>query len=565
MALLFALALVAAWVNGSDVAAAAAAVTFDHDIAPVVFQNCSGCHRPGQPAPFSLLNYQDVRQHARQIVEVTEKRFMPPWLPETGPFPFQHERHLTPDQILLFRRWLEAGTPEGQSTDLPPLPHFVEGWQLGPPDVIANMSGKFTVPAAGYDVYRNFILPVGLTTRKYVRAVEFRPGPGGAVHHAFVRVDRRGGAQKLDGRDGQAGFSGMQLPEGVEMPGGYFLSWQPGKTPSSEAPGYGWTLEPGQALTVEAHLKPAGKPVDLQLEVGLYFTDIVPTNATVIFSLASLCLAIPPGETNYVVEDQFVLPIPVELMSVLPHAHYLGRRLEGFAVRPGGAPESLIRINDWDFNWQGDYRYGQPVRLPAGTLLRMRYTYDNSAANPRNPHSPPQEIDYGPQSADEMAELWFQVRADDAAAAAQLNEAYAEKRVQLISNYAQFRLRRNPQDADARTEWGFVQMRNQDQAGAMASFRAAIQDDPKADQPHYFLGVIYRTQNHLTEARAEFETAIRLNPQNAKAHGNLGIIFMEQGNLRRAERSLREALRLNPADDLARDSLEKVRQAMVSP
>ena len=536
-------------------------VTFTQDIAPIIFEHCAGCHRPGQPTPFPLLTYSDVRRRAKQIVEVTGQGFMPPWLPEAGHAPLAHERRLSADQIARLRDWYLADTPEGPAAALPPLPQWPADWQLGPPDLVLRLPRAYPLVADGPDVYRNFVLPSPLRETRHFRALEFHPGPGGIVHHAFVRVDRRGEAQKLEGTEATPGFGGMKLPAGVEAAGGYFLGWQPGKTPTAEPPGYGWTLEPGQNLLIMAHLKPSGKPTDFTPELGLYFAPAPPTNATVLFTLGSLSLAIPPGETNYLVTDEFLLPAPVDLLSVLPHAHYLARELEGSVVRPDGTGEILIRIPDWDFNWQGDYRFAPPIHLPAGSRLRMRYRYDNSAANPRNPHSPPREVVYGPQSTDEMAELWFQAHVTDAAAAAAMKKAFDAKQDQLVMDFIHFRVAHFPTNAEARTDLGFFQMRDNDEAAALANFRQAARDDPQADRPHYYIGLILRGQADLAGARAEFETALRLNPTNSRAHGNLGIILLQQGNLRRAERSLREALRLDPADELARQSLDALLKA----
>jgi tetratricopeptide (TPR) repeat protein len=248
----------------------------------------------------------------------------------------------------------------------------------------------------------------------------------------------------------------------------------------------------------------------------------------------------------------------VDVLSVLPHAHYLGKRLEGFALPLGSTDRQLISIPDWDFNWQGDYRYAAPVHLPAGTELQMRFTYDNSAENPRNPNHPPKEVFYGPQTLNEMGELWFQVRLSREQDVARLRQAYNEKNRQLIADYAEFRLAKNPHDAHARTELGFTQWIGHHEAEAMETFRTACADDPTYDQPHYYRGVLYRTQHHLTAARKELETAIRLNPNNSRAFGNLAFVFLDLGEVDKAEQNMREAVRLDPSDTFARESLEKI-------
>jgi Tfp pilus assembly protein PilF len=190
----------------------------------------------------------------------------------------------------------------------------------------------------------------------------------------------------------------------------------------------------------------------------------------------------------------------------------------------------------------------------------MRCTYDNSAQNPRNPNHPPKEILYGPQTVDEMGELWFQVRLRNEQDGARLQQAYNEKNRRMIASYAEFRLAKNPHDARARTELGFTQWMGGRSAEAMEEFRLACADDPTYDQPHYYRGVVYRTQHHLTAARNEFETAIRLNPKNARAFGNLAVVFLDLGELDRAEKNIRQAVRLDPTDALARETLEEILQ-----
>lgn len=550
---------------GEAVLASNTDVTFNKDIAPIVFAHCSICHRPGESGPFALLSFRDVEKRARQIAQVTRSRYMPPWLPAGARGEFVGDRRLTGEQVELFARWFQAGAPEGAPSQLPPLPRFVGGWQLGKPDLVVRMPRPFTLAADGRDVYRNFVIPVPLKVPRYVRAVEFRPDNLRIVHHAFVKVDTSGQAGSFDGADGQPGFDGMDLPNSVRTPDGYFLGYQPGKMPSSEPPGYGWTLKPGEDLVVQAHLRPTGKPETIQAQVGLFFTDTPPTNTTMILGLTSLNIDIPAGNNAWVLEDQFVLPVDVEVLSVLPHAHYLGKRLEGFARRTDGSIQPLLTIPDWDFNWQGDYRYAHPVHLPAGTELGMHFTYDNSTANPRNPNQPPKEVLYGPQTTDEMGELWFQVRLNNPGDGARLKEAYNQKNQQLIRRYAEFRLARNPRDARARTELGFAQWAAGQTTEALETLREACADDPKYDQPHYYRGVIYRTQNLLTRARTELEAAIRLNPRNARAFGNLAFLFLDLGDLDQAEKKIRQALLLDPTDALARETLQRIERLRAAP
>ena len=457
-------------------------VTFNQDIAPLIFEHCAKCHRPGESGPFPLLNYADARKRAKLLAEVTARHYMPPWLPEGPPNEFLGDRRLSDAQVQLFQRWLEAGSPEGAAADLPHPPQWSSGWQLGEPDLIVRMPRPYALSAEGRDVYRDFVIPTPLTTARHVKAVEFRPDNPRVVHHAFVEVDYAGNARKLEGADGQPGFAGMNLPEGVRMPSGYCLSWQPGKTPFLEPPGFGWTLQPGQDLVLQTHLRPTGKPEELKALIGLYFTDIPPTNLTFLINLTSFNIDIPAGTNAYAIEDSLLLPVTADALAVLPHAHYLGKQLEGFARLPDGSSRRLLRIPDWDFNWQGDYHYAQPVHLPAGTLLQMHYLYDNSAANPHNPSQPPKRVRYGSQSSDEMGELWLQVQVKDPNDAARLTEAYADKQMRRSASHAEFLLADDPHDAKARTRLGVSQLALRQISDAIKSFRTAAGDDPAFDE-----------------------------------------------------------------------------------
>ncbi|HUL51251.1 MAG TPA: cytochrome c, partial [Candidatus Nitrosotalea sp.] len=391
------------------------AVTFNKDVAPIIFNHCAGCHRPGQAAPFELLSYGDVRKHAKQIMEVTGRRYMPPWLPEPECGEFADSRRLTAEQIGTIRQWVTEGAVEGAASDLPPRPRWTEGWQLGEPDLVVTMPQPYTLPAEGRDVYRNFVIPIPLPDARYVRAVEFRPGNWKVVHHAFLKLDATRDSRLRDEADPEPGFDGIHAPPNAQPPSGHFLSWQPGKVVSAGNDGLAWRLEKDTDLVLQMHLRPSGKPEQLQSSVGFYFTDRAPTNTPIKTWMNSYTIDIPAGKKDYVLEQSYTLPCDVDALGVLPHAHYLGKELQAWAMLPDGAKQWLICIKDWDFNWQGDYRYAHPVFLPKGTVIQMRYTYDNSAGNPRNPHQPPERVQYGLQSNDEMGELWLQLLPRDAA------------------------------------------------------------------------------------------------------------------------------------------------------
>ena len=535
--------------------------TFTRDIAPIIFQNCSTCHRPGQSAPFNLLNYQDVKKHMKEIAEVTARRYMPPWLPEPGYGDFAGARLLSAQQIGAIQQWVAEGGVEGNPGELPALPKWNEGWQLGDPDLVVTMPQRYSLPAEGKDVYRNFVVPVPLAARRYVKAVEFRPGNPKIVHHAFIRLDRTRESRQRDARDPEPGFSGIHAPPTAQPPPGHFLSWQPGKRVSREPDGLPWLLETNTDLVLQLHLKPTGKPEEIQSSVGFYFTNHPPTNTPIKIWLVSYDIDIPAGEADYVLKDSYTLPVDVQVLAVLPHTHYLGKECQGYATLPDGTRQWLLRIRQWDFNWQGDYRYDKPVFLPKGTSVTMEYTYDNSTNNVRNPNQPPQRVRYGPRSSDEMGELWFQVIARNSNDLARISRDCNDRLIRDEIAYNEFLLRVDPRDAAAHTELGRLKLIRGQSSDATGHFRTALEIKPSADQPHYYLGLLFRQQRKLAEARVEFETALRLNPDNFKAHGNLGVICAEQGEAALAETHFRSALRINPDDSLAQGCLNELLKA----
>jgi Flp pilus assembly protein TadD len=540
-------------------------VTYHRDIAPLVYNHCSVCHRPGETAPFPLLSYADVVSHAEQIVKVTASRFMPPWLPETGRHAIEGDRRLTPEQIDTLRRWFKQKTPEGNPADAPPAPKFVEGWQLGQPDLIVTMPTPFELPASGRDVYRNFVVTVPLDAPRWVKGMEFRPDNRRIVHHAFMMIDRSGEARRLDGQDPMPGYDGMNN-EAAESPGGHFISWQPGKQAKFEPEGMSWYLTPGTDLVLQIHMQPTGKPESIQASVGFYFTDRPPVRTPYKIVLRSTDFEIPAGADNYLVETSYTLPVPVHLLSVIPHAHYLGKDLQAVAVLPDGTRETLIHIPKWDFNWQGDYRYATPVSLPKGARIIQRFTYDNSSSNPRNPNSPPRPVGFGLQSSDEMAELWLQLLPADADQMQQLQMDYSRTVLQGIIKSNQRKLKLNPRDVDACLELGKVALAANDHQRAMTYFHTAESIAPNSLDVHYHLGHALLRQNKPEEARRELEKVLGIDASYQKAIHDLGLMYLQTDKLDDAERHFRRSLELVPyhATSLSNLGLVRLRQGDMS-
>jgi len=377
------------------------APTFNKDIAPIVWNNCAGCHHAGEVAPFNLTSYQDVKKRAKQITKITHSRTMPPWKAEDGYGDFEGERRLTDAQIALIAQWAADGAPEGDAKDLPPLPKFTEGWQLGEPDIVVKMTEPFTVRAERPDIFRVFVVPLNIPQGKYVRAVDYHPSNRKITHHALLFLDNTGMARTLDEAEPGPGYT---RAGGVGfLPSGGMGGWAPGAAPHRFPDGAAKVVGPHTDLVIQTHFHPSGKVEVEQASVGIYLTDEAPkrTVATLPLGVRST-IDIPPGVKDYKWSDAFTIPVAVEIPAITPHAHYLCKDMEVWATLPSGEKKWLIWIKDWDFDWQGQYRYKKPVELPAGTKVEMVYTYDNSADNPRNPNSPPKRVHRGEQTTDEM-------------------------------------------------------------------------------------------------------------------------------------------------------------------
>jgi len=380
--------------------------TFNKDIAPILYQNCATCHRSGEVAPFLLLTYADAAKKAALLATVTEKRVMPPWKAEPGYGSFANERRLSEQQIALIREWAKAGAPEGDAKDKPAPPTFSNGWEAGQPDKVLTMSHKFEVAPDGPDQYRCFVLPLDTAQDVYLSGMEFRPGNRRVVHHALVFADTTGTARKLaaDAPDGgYACFGGPKFP-----PAGLLGGWAPGASPPPDSPSLAQLVRQGTDIVVQIHYHPSGKAEEDQSALGLKFSG-PPTKGRAGIILSSRRIAIPAGDAHYVVKTSVTVPRDVEVFGITPHAHYLGKDIQVNAVLPDGTIQHLIRIEDWDFNWQGQYRDKEPMHLPLGTRIELEYVYDNSENNPHNPSHPPVPVTWGEETKNEMAVLFLGV------------------------------------------------------------------------------------------------------------------------------------------------------------
>ena len=445
---------------------------------------------------------------------------------------------------------MHAGAPEGSAADSPPIPVFTPGWQLGPPDLVITADKPFSLPADGPDVFWNFILSASVRERRQVKAIEIRPGNIRAVHHANLQIDRARSLRYREKLRGE-GFAGMDIAIASDTfdPDSHFLFWKPGATPWEEPAGMSWRLDPGNDLILNVHLRPTGKPELILPSVGLYFTREPQTKYPMLLQLEhDGALDIPPGDRDFAVSDDFRLPLDVDLLAVYPHAHYLGKLLEGFATLPDGTRHWLIRIPDWDLNWQSVYRYREPLFLPKGTVISMRFRYDNSAANPRNPNSPPKRVRGGNQSTDEMAHLWLQV----------LPRGPGDQRAALQEAIMKRRLEKYPADFSAHFNLGALFLGRHDIPSATSHLAAALRVEPEQPAALNTFGVALESDGRYDEAVEQFRHALRVRPDDSRARYNLANTLAAQGRLDDAAAGFRELLAGEPEDAAAHQHLVQI-------
>jgi tetratricopeptide (TPR) repeat protein len=495
-----------------------------------------------------LLTYPEAHERAALIAAAAEARRMPPWLPAPGFAEFAGERRLSPEQIGLIRQWVAAGAPEGDPVSLPLPPEFPDGWQLGEPDLVVEFP-TYTVPATGTDIYRNLVASIPATYVRYVNAVELRPGSA-RVHHARLMVDTTASSRERDARDGEPGFDGMDVMSRATSPDGFFVGWTPGKVPAPGPEDMAWRVRPGTDLVLQLHLRPNGQPEVVRAMVGLHWAQRPPTRLPALILFNWKAIDIPPGQSDYLVSDSFALPVDVEALGVYPHAHYLARDMRAFARLPDGSTRWLLRIPEWDFNWQDEYRYAAPIPLPRGSTLIMRYRYDNSAGNPRNPNRPPTRVTYGPRSIDEMGDLVIQVLPHSAEDLALLNRSLAWK---YQSQDAEWLAAKEVARGDVLAARG-------EYAEAVHHFRAAL-DNREDARVHAELAGALASQGDFAPALAHAQAALHLELQSPLALAAMARILSQHPdpavrNVKQAQRLIGQAERkADHNDPIALDAL----------
>jgi mono/diheme cytochrome c family protein len=382
----------AAFLVGSPVARAAetetSLVTFNKDVAPVLYQNCVECHRPGEAAPMSLLTYKDARPWARSIRDKVASREMPPWLADPKHGEFANDRRLSQKDVDTILAWVNRGAPEGDAKDLPKAPAFVDGWNIGTPDAVIKMAEAFEVPSDGVVAYKNFVVPTNFTEDKWVVAAELRPGVRSVVHHIIAF------SQKPDGTDRKL-----------------LVGYAPGEQASVMPKGLGRKIPAGANIVFQVHYTPNGTAAKDQSYLGLMFAKETPKQEMMTRGVMNTRFVIPAGDPGYQVASTYTFNEDSHIHAMMPHMHYRGKDFEYKLTYPDGTSKVILSVPRYDFGWQLYYFLKEPVAAPKGTRLDCLAHFDNSTQNKYNP-DPAKEVRWGDQTWEEMMIGWTSYTVD---------------------------------------------------------------------------------------------------------------------------------------------------------
>jgi Copper type II ascorbate-dependent monooxygenase, C-terminal domain len=403
--------LATSWVRAADQYAAkppSNVPTFTKDVAPILYKNCTTCHRPGEIAPMSLLTYEDARPWAKAIRDEVSERNMPPWHADAPHGTFLNERGLTDDERETLVRWASGGAPKGKAEDLPPKPEYSDGWSIGKPDAVFEMAEPYKVPADGVVAYEYVYIPTNFTEPKWVQAIEIRPGDPSVVHHVLMYYRAKPDLQRTPVLQPNKQLS--QLPE---SPTGVFprrkdlpparivATYAPGTNPEVMPPGAALRLEPGGVIELQMHYTTTGEPAVDRTKVGLIFSkDPLPREVRPSHFFNGT-LNLPAGAADVSVQADVEFLQDTTVWGLFPHTHLRGKKWEYTLVLPDGTSRTVLSVPKYDFNWQTYYMFKEPLQVPKGAKLISTAWYDNSARNKSNP-DPTVDVKWGDQTWEEM-------------------------------------------------------------------------------------------------------------------------------------------------------------------
>lgn len=385
------------------------AINFSEDISPIIYQNCTECHRAGEIGSFlSLTSYQEVYDNRNWIsysIATSEDYrhgdpIMPPWPPDDEYSSLVGERVLLEEEVDLFLTWVENGAPQGDSSLEFPIPDFPEGSAIGEPDIILEMEESVQIEGNYEDYYRCFIFDLESNDDIYYSAIEVRPGNNEAVHHTVIVAVPPGSADHLDAEDDEYGyecFGGFGVTQMTDLLGGY----APGTKPNKWSNGLAQMIPGGWDLIIQMHYAPVLEDMSDQTNINIFLAEGEVNRVIESFTMIDPFIVLPPYEITEIHNTQYVSS-DISIVSFFPHSHLIGKSWEVFATTALNDTIPFIRINNWNFDWQNYYYPQYMLHIPAGSTIHGIATYDNTPNNPNNPNSPPQYIFWGDGTTDEM-------------------------------------------------------------------------------------------------------------------------------------------------------------------
>ncbi|MGH9660932.1 MAG: ascorbate-dependent monooxygenase [Bryobacteraceae bacterium] len=386
-------------------AALAAAPTYSREVSRIIQKNCEGCHRPGQIGPFALTSYDEARAFASEIKKATQARRMPPWHALPGYGDFKNERRLSDSDLDTLARWVDAGAPQGDPKDLPAAVKYSDDWALGKPDLVITPDVSFDLEPSGADEYRCFVVPTAFDADRTIQASEVRPGNRKVVHHVLLYTDVTGKARALDAADPRPGFTcfgGLGFLPHTSLGG-----WAPGAVPGRLPSDVGRLLAKGADVIMQVHYHKNGKKESDRTSLGLYFHQQPATRFLRSQPILNIAIRIPAGAENHRETARWTVREDIVAYAATPHMHLLGKEMRMVATFPDGSLRDLVWVKNYDFNWQTNYVFKEPIPLPKGTVIDVTAFYNNSASNPANPNNPLRDIRWGEGTTDEMLIGWL--------------------------------------------------------------------------------------------------------------------------------------------------------------
>lgn len=527
----------------SETAGSGASPTFQTDVEPILRAKCQTCHRQDGDAPVPLETFEQVRRRGSLVAQLTNNGYMPPWKPSADSPKFIGDRRLSAREKTILQQWVAGGMPEGKARPSSTRPDN-GGWSWGTPDLVLELP-EYVLAAGSSDVFRNFVVRAPFAGTRHVRGLQFRPRSR-AVHHANIRIDSTPASADLDIADPAPGYEGVIL-HSAQFPEGHFLGWTPGQAPPPEDP-LAWPLQGQSDFVVQLHMRSTGQADVVRPLLGLYFSAKPPVRPPAMIRLGRQDLHIPAGDEHFTSTDSMKVPMPITIMAIQAHSHYRARDVVLRAQLPNGTERTLLRIDDWDFYWQDQYRLAQPMKLPAGTVLRSTFTFDNSNRNPRNPNNPATDVAWGWRTSDEMADVWLQVVTDTNADWVQLGRLASQKATAEDAIGVETLIAREPDHFNLRNDAALIYQELNQPQKVLEHFQAARRLKPNQPSTAFNVATALESTGRLAEAGSAYQEATALDPSYRPARLRLAALLYRQGELQSALAQYAEALALDPGN-----------------